>query len=85
MSFTVVDVAGDADCTGTIVSADLVAFSVGGRAGDTTWVDGPAEGAGAVGDTVVVTVGTLADIGSDVTIRVGRPTADTAATTISVR
>ena len=84
VAFTVVAVSGADDCTGTIVSTELIALAVDGDPVETGWVDGPADGAGGIGDTVALTVGTLADIGSDVTIRVGRPTADTAAATVTL-
>ncbi|MEM7288049.1 MAG: hypothetical protein AAF480_16990 [Actinomycetota bacterium] len=72
VAFTVVSVEGTEDCAGTIVSADLIAFTSDGTAAPDGWVDGPADVAAEVGDTVAITVGTMVNVDAQVRITVGR-------------
>lgn len=73
VAFTVVSVDGSDECSGTIVSADLVGFTSDGSPAPDGWVDGEADVAADVGDTVVITVGTMVRQGAEVRLSVGDP------------
>ena len=81
--FTVVSVDGSDECSGTIVSADLVGFSSDGSLAPDGWVDGEADVAAEVGDTVTITVGTMVRQGANVRLSVGDPAGAAASVTFA--
>lgn len=69
----VVGVDGSEECTGTVISADLVDITSDGGAAPDGWVDGPSGVVAEVGDTVGLTVGTMVRLGAQVQVTVGEP------------
>lgn len=80
VDLSVVAVEGAEECTGTIVSTDLIEITSDGNRAPDGWSEGPSAIPAEVGDTVTLTVGTMVRIGAQVQITVGEPGGNTLTT-----
>ena len=83
VELTVAAVDGTAECSGTIVSAELIAISSDGDRAPDGWVEGTSAVPADVGDTVTLTVGTMVRRGAQVAVTVGEPGGNTGIATFS--
>ena len=79
----VVGVDGPQDCTGTVVSDDLIVITSNGTLAPDGWVEGPSAVVAEAGDTVALTVGTMVRQGAQVQVTVGEPGRDTLTATFT--